>query len=72
MLGVREESSQRAQFMGSRNRPSPAAWVGSKASGHRILELPVYYYPRTPLEGKKVRLIDGIEAIVKLVRCRFS
>jgi glycosyltransferase involved in cell wall biosynthesis len=40
-------------------------------AGHKILEVPISYNPRTPLEGKKVRFIDGIEAIVALVRCRF-
>ena len=41
-------------------------------AGHRILEVPVSYNPRTPLEGKKVRFIDGIEAIAALLRCRFG
>jgi glycosyltransferase involved in cell wall biosynthesis len=40
-------------------------------AGHQIVEVPVSYNPRTPLEGKKVRFIDGIEAITALVRCRF-
>ena len=41
-------------------------------AGHRIHEVPVSYDPRTPLEGKKVRLIDGIEAVLTLFRCRLS
>lgn len=41
-------------------------------AGHRIFEVPVSYDPRTPLEGKKVRFIDGIEAIIALVRGRLS
>jgi hypothetical protein len=38
---------------------------------HKILEIPIGYHPRTPAEGKKVKWTDGIEAIVRLVRCRF-
>ena len=38
---------------------------------HNIIEIPIGYNPRTPAEGKKVKWTDGIEAIVRLVRCRF-
>jgi glycosyltransferase involved in cell wall biosynthesis len=41
-------------------------------AGHKIVEVPVSYNPRTPLEGKKVSVIDGIEAIAVLLRCRFG
>ena len=41
-------------------------------AGHKIVEVPVSYNPRTPLEGKKVSFIDGIEAIAVLLRCRFG
>lgn len=41
-------------------------------SGHRILEVPVSYEPRTALEGKKVRFVDGVDAIITLLRCRFG
>ena len=41
-------------------------------AGYKILEVPVSYDPRTPLEGKKVRFADGIEAILTLLRCRFG
>lgn len=41
-------------------------------AGHRIVEIPVTYNPRTPLEGKKVRFSDGIEAIIALVRGRLK
>jgi hypothetical protein len=41
-------------------------------AGHRIFEVPVSYDPRTPLEGKKVRFIDGIEAIIALLRERLN
>jgi len=40
-------------------------------AGHRIQEVPISYVPRTPLEGKKVRFVDGIEAVTTLIRARF-
>lgn len=41
-------------------------------AGHRILEIPVSYRPRTHLEGKKIGYLDGIDAILTLVRCRLT
>ena len=41
-------------------------------AGQRIQEVPVSYNPRTPLEGKKVRFGDGLDAILTLLRCRFG
>jgi glycosyltransferase involved in cell wall biosynthesis len=41
-------------------------------AGQRIHEVPVSYNPRTPLEGKKVRFGDGLDAILTLLRCRFG
>jgi hypothetical protein len=40
--------------------------------GHRIWEVPIYYYPRSIAEGKKIRTRDGFAALWTLVRCRFS
>lgn len=40
-------------------------------AGHRILEVPISYTPRTVTEGKKISWIDGVEAIYTLLRCRF-
>ena len=39
--------------------------------GHRILEVPISYRPRTVDEGKKISWLDGVEAIFALLRCRF-
>lgn len=41
-------------------------------AGHRIFEVPVSYRPRTRLEGKKIGFMDGIDAILTLVRCRLT
>jgi hypothetical protein len=40
-------------------------------AGYDIHEVPIGYTPRTEGEGKKIRLIDRIEAIHTLFRCRF-
>jgi len=39
-------------------------------AGYHIHEVPISYAPRTKNEGKKTSLIDGIEAIHTLFRCR--
>ena len=38
----------------------------------RIVEVPISYYPRTIAEGKKIKLRDGIEAILTLLRERIG
>jgi len=39
--------------------------------GHKIVELPVSYYGRDKVEGKKLSWRDGIGALVALVKYRF-
>jgi dolichol-phosphate mannosyltransferase len=41
-------------------------------AGHRILEVPISYNPRRVDEGKKMRWIDGVDAIYTLLKCRFT
>jgi glycosyltransferase involved in cell wall biosynthesis len=41
-------------------------------SGHRIVEVPIGYNPRRENEGKKIRWIDGIDAIYALLKCRLG
>jgi glycosyltransferase involved in cell wall biosynthesis len=38
--------------------------------GHRIVEVPIHYFPRGFEEGKKIRYTDGIMAIWTLIRLR--
>jgi glycosyltransferase involved in cell wall biosynthesis len=38
----------------------------------RIREVPISYNPRTADEGKKMRFIDGVDAIYTLVKCRLT
>ncbi len=40
-------------------------------AGYQIHEVPIGYTPRTQDEGKKICVINGIEAILTLFRCRF-
>ena len=41
-------------------------------AGRRIVEVPISYNPRTADEGKKMRFIDGVDAIYTLLKCRFT
>ena len=40
-------------------------------AGHKIVEVPISYNPRSVDEGKKVGWIDGIEYIYTLLKYRF-
>ncbi|HPD13580.1 MAG TPA: glycosyltransferase family 2 protein [Planctomycetota bacterium] len=40
--------------------------------GHRIVEVPIRYQPRSLEEGKKIRWTDGLRAIWILIRHRFG
>lgn len=39
--------------------------------GARIYEVPISYRGRSPQDGKKTRSVDGLKAILKLIRCRY-
>jgi glycosyltransferase involved in cell wall biosynthesis len=38
----------------------------------RIVEVPIGYHPRREDEGKKVRWIDGVDALYVLIKCRVT
>jgi glycosyltransferase involved in cell wall biosynthesis len=40
--------------------------------GYRIREVPISYNPRWILEGKKIRWLDGVEALYTLLRYRLA
>jgi glycosyltransferase involved in cell wall biosynthesis len=40
-------------------------------AGRRIVEVPISYNPRRVDEGKKMRWIDGVDAVYALLKCRF-
>lgn len=37
----------------------------------RIIEVPISYYPRSYAEGKKIRWLDGLQAIISILKYRF-
>lgn len=40
--------------------------------GIRIYEVPISYYPRTALAGKKIKWKDGFKAMLVLLKCRLA
>ena len=42
-----------------------------KKRGHKIMEVPITYNPRSFDEGKKIKMRDGIEAIWTPIKYRF-
>ena len=41
-------------------------------SGHEIMEIPISYDPRTYAEGKKITSIDGIRALMTMIKDRLG
>jgi len=41
-------------------------------AGRRIVEVPIGYHPRRIDEGKKIRWVDGVDAVFALLKCRFQ
>jgi len=41
-------------------------------AGRRIVEVPIAYKPRDAVEGKKIRWVDGVDAVYALVKCRLG
>jgi glycosyltransferase involved in cell wall biosynthesis len=41
-------------------------------AGRRIVEVPIGYAPRRNDEGKKIRWIDGLDAVYALIKCRLG
>ena len=39
--------------------------------GHKIMQLPIKYHPRTFDEGKKINWKDGIVAFLTMIKYRF-
>jgi len=38
----------------------------------RIVEVPIGYHPRRVEEGKKIRWVDGVDAVYTMLKCRFD
>ncbi len=41
-------------------------------AGHKVIEVPVSYHPRTVAEGKKIKASDGLRALLTVLRVRFT
>ncbi len=41
-------------------------------AGRRIIEVPIAYSPRRVDEGKKIRWMDGVDAVYTLLKCRLG
>jgi glycosyltransferase involved in cell wall biosynthesis len=41
-------------------------------AGYKISEVPISYSPRRPDEGKKIRWVDGLDAVYVLLKCRLT
>lgn len=65
----RADAIKRIQLKANRFEIDPEITARLLQAGHRIVEVPVGYNPRTPAEGKKVSWRDGITAILTLLRC---
>ena len=40
-------------------------------AGRTIVEVPIDYHPRRVDEGKKIRWVDGVDAVYTLIKLRF-
>ena len=40
--------------------------------GYKFAEVPISYHPREAIEGKKIRNLDGIKAIIVLIHDRLT
>jgi glycosyltransferase involved in cell wall biosynthesis len=49
----------------------PEVTAKLRKAGHRIVEVPISYHPRTEVAGKKLNWRHGIEAISTLIKYRF-
>jgi len=41
-------------------------------AGYKIIEVPIGYSPRRVDEGKKIRWVDGLDAVYILLKCRLT
>jgi len=50
----------------------PEVTAKTLRAGHRIIEVPISYFPRTAAEGKKLKYLnDGLKAVWTLIKYRF-
>ena len=50
----------------------PEVTAKTLRAGHRIIEVPISYFPRTAAEGKKLKyLSDGLKAVWTLIKYKY-
>ena len=68
---MRIELARNLRLEASRFDIEPEITAKLLRAGHRIVELPVRFEPRSRAQGKKIGWRDGVKAIAVLVRHRF-
>jgi glycosyltransferase involved in cell wall biosynthesis len=69
---LRSDLWRRLNLQGDRFDIEPDITARVLRLGYRIHEVPIRYYARSRAEGKKLTWLDGVRAIVKLVRLRLT
>jgi len=69
---LRSDLWRRLNLQGRRFDIEPDITARVLRLGYRIHEVPIRYYARSRAEGKKLTWLDGLRAIVELVRLRLS
>jgi glycosyltransferase involved in cell wall biosynthesis len=69
---MRGDVARRLELVADRFDIEPEITARLLLAGHRIVERPVTFSPRSRAAGKKIRWRDGVHAIATLVRHRFS
>ena len=68
---MRTEVARALQLEANRFDIEPEITAKLLRAGHRVVELPVRFEPRSRAQGKKIGWRDGFVAIAVLVRQRF-
>ena len=68
----RREVIANIPFRGNSFEWEPEVTAKILRAGHNIKEVPISYNPRDFIEGKKLRLKDGVSAFWTLIKYRFS
>ncbi|HKW60629.1 MAG TPA: glycosyltransferase family 2 protein [Candidatus Dormibacteraeota bacterium] len=69
---LRSDLWRRLNLQGTRFDIEPDITARVLRLGYRIHEVPVRYYARSRAEGKKLTWLDGVRAIGRLMRLRFT
>jgi glycosyltransferase involved in cell wall biosynthesis len=67
---LRSDLWRQLNLKGKRFDIEPDITARTVRLGYRIHEVPIKYYARSREEGKKLTWLDGIRALIALVRCR--